>query len=348
MKKTKKQVGLEKPENEIVSVETIGEVVEEPIVEEPVIDESKSVEPAIEQPVIEDSFPQRVESARQTLKKKHKTNKLMSNIVTLVVVALVVLAFILMSSENDVYKYIGYGVAGATLVAMVVYYFLNRNRFPNATRDYINFINVQFNGFVYEDNSFEQLSMEPHDKLDTGELSADRLYKDILRIGSRNLTRGTFLKTPFMVADVAAYLKLDKKKEEPCFVGKYITLENVLSFEGRIIINIKGKDKLDLPSDIDDLEMVFEEGEIVIYASQGLDYKDILGDKFVSKIKKFVVERHLLNLNVVIWGGHTAIYMSYSDELMMIPFENEFDDAPITQYRDDQIALLKIAKLLSK
>lgn len=334
MKKNEKDIGLEKPENEIVGEEIAAEIVPEPIVEKQ---------------VTEDSFPQRVESAREALKKKHKTNKLMSNIVTLVVVALVVLAFFLMSQkDNEILVYIGYGVAGATLVAMVIYYFFNRNRFPNATREYINFINVQFNGYVYENKSFEQLSMEPHDKLDTGEISADRLYKDVLRIGSRNVTRGIFLKTPFMVSDVAAYVRADKKKEEPCFVGKYVTLENALSFEGRIIINIKGKDKLDLPTDIEDLEMVFEAGEVVIYATHGVDYKEVLGDKFLSKIKKFVVEKYLLNLNFVIWGGHTAIYMSYSDELMMVPFENEFDAAPITQYRDDQIALLKIGKILSK
>lgn len=333
MKKTEKDIDLEKPENEIAKEEIASETVSESVVE---------------QPIVEDSFSHRVESGRQDLKKKHKKSKMMSNIVMFVVVALVIVAFLLMSSDSDVNTYIGYAVAGVTLVGMVIFYFINRNRFPDATKEYINFINVQFNGFVYEDKSFEQLSMDPHDKLDTAEISADRLYQDVLRLGSRNITKGTFLKTPFTVADVAAYRRVDKKKEEPCFVGKYVTLDNSLSLEGRIIINIKGKDKLDLPTDIEDLKIVFEEGEIVIYASQGIDYKAVLGDKFLNKIKKFVVEKYLLNLNVVIWGGHTAIYMSYSDELMMIPFENEFDETPITQYRDDQIALLKIAKMLCK
>lgn len=327
---------------------------------------SKEVEPKTETPVIKKEevpeeilstevpqteqdvpFLTKIENARAELHSKYKKNKLMSTIITIIVVGLVILAFFLMTLE-EVYKYVGYGVAGVTLAGMVVYYVINKNRFPDSTRKYISFLNVQFNTFVYEDKNYTQLEMDPKDKLDTGEISADRIYKDISQTGSRNVVHGIYNKNDFVSADLAVYTRKEKKQDFACFVGKYVSIPNKIKLEGRIIISVRGEKEIDLPTDIDDLENVETIGNITFLAPKDLEYKALLGEKFLKELKKIKIENFLINLNIVVWGGHTAIYMSYSDELMTVPFENPFNDGPLTQYRDNQLQLLKVVDALGK
>ncbi|MDR0934895.1 MAG: hypothetical protein LBM03_01145 [Erysipelotrichaceae bacterium] len=329
---------MKKNEEEIVVEENVE--IPEKIVEETIIAEDIPT-------LTESEFKEKVETARLDLRRRYKNNKTASTIVTTIVVLLVIASFILMAQGEDAYKYTGYGIAGATLLGMIIYYVINRNKFPDATREYISFINVQFNSYVFESNNYEKIEMDPKDKLDTGELTADQIYKDISRSGSRNVVRGTFKGQDFLAADVAAYTR-DGKQEVAAFVGKYVSLPNKISLEGRIIITIKGEKDIDLPSDFSGLTKGFEEGKMMIFVPEGVDYKKVLGVSFLKKINALKVEGFLMNINFVIWGGHTAIYMSYSDELMMIPFEAPFNDAPINQYKDEQLKVLEIASVINK
>lgn len=324
-------------------------------VEDVVKEEPAKIEPAIQEQQFEVKkddtgvpFNERIENARNDLLVKYKKNKQLSTIVTFVVVVLVIAAFILMYQESEGFKITGYVVAGATLLGMIAFYIINRNRFPDATRDYINFISAQFNGFVFEDSAYEKLTMDPKDKLDQGEIAADRVYTGIARLGSRNIVQGIYLHEHFTIADVAAYTRGDKKQEVAAFVGKYTSFPNNRKIEGRIIITIKGEKEIDLPTDISDLVKVEEAEKMTILATEGLNIREILGEPFMKAIEKFKVSENLMNLNIAIWGGHTALYMSYNDEMMVLPFEKAFNEEPIKQYKDEQIKLLKIVSLLNK
>lgn len=333
-------------EKKKVSKKPLPKVVkEEPVKVEPVIQEQQF---EVKKDDTGIPFAERIEKARNDLLVKYKKNKQLSMIVTFVVVALVIAAFILMYQTSEAFKITGYVVAGVTLLGMIAFYIINRNRFPDSTRDYINFISAQFNGFVFEDSAYEKLTMDPKDKLDQGEISADRVYSGIARLGSRNIVQGIYLHEHFTIADVAAYTRGDKKQEAAAFVGKYTSFPNNRKLEGRIIINIKGEKEIDLPTDIADLVKVEENEKLTILATEGLNVREILGDVFMKAIEKYKVSGNLMNLNIAIWGGHTAAYMSYNDEMMVLPFEKAFNEEPIKQYKDEQIELLKVLSLLNK
>ena len=78
--------------------------------------------------------------------------------------------------------------------------------------------------------------------------------------------------------------------------------------------------------------MVLEDKEeLTVYGLEGANYHDIIDNKILSQLKKLKIEGHLLNVNVVFWGGHTAVYLSYDDPILTVPFEKEFDKAAFEQ-----------------
>lgn len=287
-----------------------------------------------------ETFAQEIEEQRLLVHKAYKKSKLISNIMMGVVICLIIAGIIMWSQNNDALKIVGYVLLGLAIAGMLVFYFINRGRLPKAIKTYIAFVSDRFNGYLYKDEKFHNVSCNPNEKIDAATLTADRCYTGIVSCGSRNIIHGTYLDHPFLVGDVSAVGLEGKKKQIDLFVGKYISYDNGFKFDGRIVINVrlKGEKLIDLPNDTYDLEQVIQDGQLTVWATAGLDYKAVINTKLLSQLKDFDVDesRHLLNLNIVIWGGHTAVYLSYDNSLMSFPFENPYNRHPIDCFKRDQ------------
>lgn len=299
-----------------------------------------------------DTFESDIESERQKVYANYKKAKLISNIMMGIVVAFIIAGIIMWTQNNDVLKVLGYVFLGLGVVTMLVFYVFNRNRTPGMIRKYMNLVSDKFNSYLYHDDKFEHASMNPNEKIDTATISADRCYVGVASCGSRNVVRGKFKDHPFIVGDVSCAGLNDKNKQVDLFVGKYLSFDNNYKFDGRIIINmcLKGEKVYDLPNDTFELEKLFHEDQITIWANPGLDYKSIVDDKFLSILKQIKVaeEKHLVNLNIVIWGGHSAVYLSYDNSLMSFPFEHSFTKKPIEQFKKDQDVIFELFELMLK
>ena len=240
-----------------------------------------------------------VENKRQDIHVKFKKSKRLSNIVTLIAIALIIGAFILIVQPEPL-KYVGYGVGGAALVGMLVFYFLNKSKFPSATKDYIKDITELMNSYAFHDERLDKLYLDPNEKIDQYAVTGDRVYKNVSRTGSRGVVHGKYEGENFTVGELAAYIRTDKRQEEPLFVGKYLSTYNNYQFDGRVLIQLKSKTKvIDSPNDLDDLVNAKEDDDMVIYASKNIDYKDVADSLFLSKLRRISVENHLINLNLV-------------------------------------------------
>ena len=62
-----------------------------------------------------------------------------------------------------------------------------------------------------------------------------------------------------------------------------------------------------------------------MYGKEGVNYHELISNKILSQLKKIELGNHLLNVNFVFWGGHTAAYISYDDTIMSVPFDKELD-----------------------
>ena len=290
-----------------------------------------------------------IETQRKALLEEFKKSKLISRIVMVVVLAAVIAAIILIFQNDSTLKIIGYSIAGVVLAGMLVYYVLTKDKFPRASREYIANVTKSINSYDFDDKRFSDLKQYPNKKLAKTELEVDRAYKNSSEIGSRNFIRGKFDGHKFEVSENVLYSVNPEKKNQRSvlFLGKYISFENALKFEGRYIFNIKGNPEklVDQPNDVEDLRVALEEDNLVIYAPNEKDPKTVLGTKFISQIKEIKTDERLLNCVVAVWAGHTAVYLSYDDAVTVLPFEHEFNKAAQDKYKEDLVKVLELTDI---
>lgn len=279
-----------------------------------------------------------VEDARLDFMKKYKAGRRNSFIAMGVVLLLAVASVICITMNAMVFKIIGWSCVGVAVVGMLVFYILTRNSLPNATKNYIAVVNEQLNIRNFSDTRYSEASTDKTEKLELSDPISDSIYVNLNNIASRNVINGKFDGRTFKVGDLGLYSGQGKARTS-AFVGKYISYPNDLHFEGRYLVTLKGAVPTDLPSDIEDLRVLLEEDNLVIYGKEGSKYSSDLGKEFLKRIKTIKVENHLMNINFAIWSGHTSVYASYDDQIMTLPYQNEYNKEPNEQYAKDLLAI---------
>ena len=300
----------------------------------------------------EKPFEEQIEERRVTLFNTYTKSKRMSNISMLVVVAVVIGSFALIMVNQNWSKITGYVLAGVALVGMIVFSLLTKNKFPSQTKDYIRFVTTKVNQFVYNNTEFDGVQVDLNEKYNLTEISVDRVYKSCVDIGSRNIVQGKYMGRAFSCGELALYSTKEEGKrttKQVAFIGKYVNLNNSLHFEDRYILNFKASEKEnDLPTDIDDLVELHQDGNLVIYGKEGNEYAKDIPTKYIAALKKIAVEGHLLNLNVVLWAGHTGVYLSYDDPVVALPFDKPFEGEPQVFFKNNLLAVLEAQKIINK
>ena len=268
-----------------------------------------------------------IEDARKELYKSYTLSRRISNILMFVVVAAIVGIMFMIISNNNVLKIVGYCLAGALLIGMIVYYLLNRKRFPSKTKAYVDLVSDALNKRAFSKQGFKDIQNDKEEKMKIDDLIGDGIYAEVTGINSRNVVHGVYKNHHFLYAEVALLRPAQKKQQvPPLFVGRYISIPNQLKFDDRIVIVIKNpKEPLDLPNAISDLVALEEKDNWTVYGKEGVNYHNLIDNKIISQLKKLEIGNHLLNVNVVFWAGHTAAYISYDDTIMSVPFDKEID-----------------------
>ena len=306
--------------------------------------EAQEVEaPAQEQSVVEKPYNEVVEEARKDLYKSYTMSRRISNILMFVVVGAIVGIMFLVISNNQVLKIVGYCSAGALLLGMILYYVLSRKGFPNKTKDYMASVTQILRDRQFKD-TYENVSYNPEEKMVTTDFSGDGIYKEIAGTNSRNIVRMEYKGHHVLYGEVALLRPAQKRVQvPPLFVGKYISLPNELEFEGRFVIVYKNpKQPYDLPNDVDDLVALEEKEDLVVYGPEGADFRKVLGSNFVNDVRRFRLDNRLFNINIAVWAGHSAAYLSYDDAVMAIPFDKPFDYEGFEQSCKDVDSIVKL------
>ena len=299
--------------------------------------------PSKDSPAYEDV----IEEARLAFSKVIKKNRIASYIAMGVVLAFAVGSVVLIGMAQMALKIVGWVLVGVAVVGMLVFYIVSRNIVPSATKAYIEVVNEQMNKRNFIDTQFSEASTDKKEKMDLADPISDAIYSNISNIASRNVINGKFAGRTFKVADMGLYSGAGKQRAS-AFVGKYMTYPNDLHFEGRYILVFKGQVPTDLPTDINDLAVLHEGDDMLVYGKEGNKYEADLGKDFLKEIKKVSIERHLLNLNVVVWSGHSAAYASYDDKIMTLPYQENYDKEPNEQYANNLLQIYNSLKLLTK
>ena len=284
-----------------------------------------------------------IEDARQDLYKSYAKSRRISNIIMFaVVIAICGIMFLIINNEQ-VLKIIGYCLAGALIVGMIVYYLLTRKNLPNKVKSYVPLVMQTLNQRMFSCQGFSEIKNDPEEKLQMDDLVGDGVFAEASSINSRNVVRGVYNGHHFLYAEAALTRPAQKKQQvPPLFVGRYISVPNQMKFDGRFVFNLKNpKQPLDLPNAVSDLAVLEEKDELVVYGPENANYHEVINNKMLSQFKKLNIEGHLLNVNIVIWGGHTAVYLSYDDSILSVPFDKLFEKDGFEKSLDDLVICLQ-------
>ena len=293
-----------------------------------------------------------VEEKRLELFNAYNKSRKLSNIIMAVVVLVVIGAMVLIMLNKDWSKIVGYSLAGTALVGMIIFSVLTKNRFPQKSREYIRYVTTRIDQFVYNNTEFQDVKVDLNEKYAIAEFNLDKAYTGIIDIGSRNIVRGLYCEKGFSCGELALYSSKTEGKrtvKAVAFIGKYIDIQNTLHFEGRYIVNFRNSEKpVDLPTDIEDLKELHNEDGYVVYGPEGGDFAKDIPTKYIAAIKKLKLNEHLLNVTIVIWAGHTGIYLSYDDPVVALPFDKPFEEAPQILFKEHLLTVLDAQKIINK
>ena len=333
----KEIINEEQKDTEVVEETPVEEVVQEEPKEESKDSAIEIVKPTAE----EDPYDVIVEKERTDIIAQSKRGNLLSTISIMIVLALSVAGVFTLTKI----PVLAYCLMGAAVLVLITFSIITRRIARPDAKGYIIKASTAINKFTFADNRFCEVFYDPTDKLELGDVSSDGVYQGLVRTASRNVVEGKFEGRSFKVCECALFNPNQGKKQDPAFIGKYLTTTNDLHFEGRIIFISKGEKDADLPNDLDGLQQVVNEEKFYIYATDEKIVKEI--DKnFIKAIKNINVTGHLMNLTVVLWAGRSIVYASYDDATITLPFYEKYQADTAVKYRDDLIALLDALKLL--
>ena len=284
-----------------------------------------------------------IEDARQDLYNTYAKSRKISNILMFAVVVAICGIMFLIISDSQALKIVGYSLAGALIVGMVVYYLLTRKNIPNKVKAYVPYVMKMLNDKMFSAPGFSEIKNDSEEKLQMDDLVGDGVYAEANGINSRNVVRGVYNGHHFLYAEAALTRPAEKRQQvPPLFVGRYISVPNQMKFEGRFVFTFKNpKQPLDLPNSLADLKVLEEKDDFCVYGPEGANYHNIIDNKVISQFNKLLIEGHLLNVNIVFWGGHTAVYLSYDDAILSVPFDKPFDKDGFEKSLDDLMICLK-------
>ena len=333
----KEIINEEQKDTEVVEETPVEEVVQEEPKEESKDSAIEIVKPTAE----EDPYDVVVEKERTDIIAQSKRGNLLSTISIMIVLALSVAGVFTLTKI----PVLAYCLMGAAVLVLITFSIITRRIARPDAKGYIIKASTAINKYTFADNRFSEVFYDPTDKLELGDVSSDGVYQGLVRTASRNVVEGKFEGRSFKVCECALFNPNQGKKQDPAFIGKYLTTTNDLHFEGRIIFISKGEKDADLPNDLDGLQQVVNEEKFYIYATDEKVVKEI--DKnFIKAIKNINVTGHLMNLTVVLWAGRSIVYASYDDATITLPFYEKYQADTAVKYRDDLIALLDALKLL--
>lgn len=318
--------------------EPIEEKVETVVLDEEDKAKDSEVLTTLNEPETFETLKSALEENRAKVAAAQKKATVFNRIISIVLVAACVGGFILFVQDNLVAKILAWVLIGIALVGTIIYMVYVRKAYPKITNGYVELYFNKVNNYLFNQEGFTDCVLNKNEKYVIADIVADRVYREIVGSNSRNIVRGKYKGYDFQFGELA----LNKKDTNPrnkagviCFLGRHISLANNMHFEGRYIVTISGKDIYDSPNDVEDLVELVKHDNFVILGPEGSNVEKDLGKDFIKKLEAIELSNALINVNIVFWAEHTACYLSYTDDVAVIPLEKPADEACYLSYKED-------------
>ncbi len=300
----------------------------------------------------------KVEEERQKLTAYYKKQNRWSILVIVLVLVFVIGGFVLviMGSSGDeeeganwALEIPGFVLIVLAIVGVILQYIIGRRKVPKAVESYASMAIDIFNTYNFSNHEYSKVMYDETEKIVASDVLADRVYYDVMDTKSQAVVRGTYAGAVFRIGNLAVMVKGENKKQnDTAFLGRYITYPNTLKMSDRIILNYKGLKPIDMPTDVFDLVKTEVDENFDVYAPEGVDYTKVLPHKFLEAVSKIAVVDSLLNLNISVWQGHTAVYLTYVDAYVSIPYNDPLNREYYEKGKADIHQVLAALKIINK
>lgn len=279
----------------------------------------------------EDQF-QKIEEARAIFLKQYKSQNVIKWIVSVVALVLIVVGWLIFLEKSI---YLTIGSIALSLGLILSYNFIIKRYLNGKMKTYFDIFYENTTSYIFEDKNYQDVKASVESKIEPVQFIENNIYKDVVQVGSRNLTTYQYKGLDISVCDAAGQVKAPKGLK-PVFVGKYFIASNLYKDEEPIVIYFKGNEKALPPTNIEHLEVVSDDKVMAIYSNNknALKYLD---KTIMAKLKKIKTDDILIDVAISLQKGKTFICAGYDDTLMVLPLEKPFDPKPTVNYKEDLV-----------
>lgn len=291
-----------------------------------------------------------VNKAREEFKVEHdkllKYNKILGIVLFVAMMAILVVGFIF--PDAIVYLLIGIAVYFILVFALTRW---QRKKMDEGVKKYLNVYSLYTESYSYDQSTYKDVTIKFEEKLDREVVDKLDYVNNCIEIGSRNIVRFTLNGIKGYTGDVSIKTgeKKVRKTHKVGFVGKLVVLPLDIKSEGRILCYLKGcgdaePNKLD---DVNKIDIPELSNDWNVYASND-SLKKVFTSKVVRALNDLSCDNLLNDVLISFNEGQLLIGLSYSDDLMVIPLEKEFNSNGFNHFRDDMNKVSIIYDALNK
>ncbi|MFA7701019.1 MAG: hypothetical protein WCX85_04045 [Bacilli bacterium] len=278
-----------------------------------------------------------IEVAREIFLKQYKVQNIVKWIVSIAALGLIILGWLVFL---EISVYLTIGTVGASLVLILLYNFFIKRYLNGKMKIYFDQFYKNTTEFTFDNPDFADVDFKVENKIEAVQFTENEIYKDVIQVGSRNLTNYRYKGMPISVCDAAGQVK-GAKQLIPVFVGKYFMAENSYDNDEPIIVYLKGNEKSLPPTNVAHLNVVSDEKGVAVYSNNSEALK-FVNKKVMAALKKITTDDILIDVAIAIRKGKTFVCAGYDDVLMVLPLEKPFNPKATRSYKDDLVDISEL------
>ncbi len=280
-------------------------------------------------------------------KKVKRINYIVTGVSTVLMVGCFVLTLVFQSKYSWM-LYVALGAFVLALIAMVTATKVNKNKLQGKANEYINELFTLSAKYLYRDEKFTKVNYLSANQLDDQVFINAHFYKNIKNTRSRNYVEAEYDGKVLTSVDVAGNI-LVKNRMSPMFLGRMYIYPNNYQGDKVIIAQLKGGQLSKPLDDIEELKLVDggTNSSFVVYTNDD-NYKKVFNSKVLTTLKKFRIDKTLIDVIVSIRAGYTTIGIDYCDDFLNIPVESDFNINTLRRSEKDLDLVLEMVDEINK
>ncbi len=283
--------------------------------------------------VYDDPDLQGMENSRLDFFKVYHQSNVVKWVVAGVSLILIILGWLLptyMIKDTNVAFYVTISVVVVALGIMLGFNAYYKRKVDKAMKKYFSDYYMYNNHYVFQGIA-ENITGGVDDKLDPAIFKKANIYKDLVKVGSRETLSFAYHGHEILFSDAAATVK-GERSAKTVFVGKFLKTDN--HYKGsELVIYFKGNNRALPPTNLAGREIFSDTRTMVVYGSG--DAKRFLTHDVKTALAAFSTNATFVDMAISVQEGATFVAMGYEDDLMVLPLEKPFNPAPTKQLKEN-------------